>query len=280
MIVFHITQRKEWENALEAGVYRADTLKEQGFIHCCFAQQRSEVLQQFFQNQDDLVILTLDSEKLVSEVRLENLEGGLELFPHIYGEINLDAVTACKEAGMATQAKRIEILPAEFILKPYHQWEQNWLLLTAGDFVVGKFNAMTVAWGSFGCLWNKPFAQIFVRPTRYTHSLTEEYPTFSLCAFSSEYHKALNMLGTISGRESKKMRDCGLTPIAANQIDAPVYEEAELVIECTRMYRDILKPEGFLDLSIEAHYSKKDYHQIYYGEIVHIEGSSRFLQKI
>ena len=62
-------------------------------------------------------------------------------------------------------------------------WSEQWLLLTAGDFRAGKFNAMTVGWGSFGVMWNKPFVQVVVRPTRYTYQFMEQYEDFTLCAF-------------------------------------------------------------------------------------------------
>ena len=48
-------------------------------------------------------------------------------------------------------------------------WMNQWLLLTCGDFASQDFNTMTVAWGSFGTMWNKPFAQVVVRPVRYTY---------------------------------------------------------------------------------------------------------------
>ena len=50
----------------------------------------------------------------------------------------------------------------------------------------------------------------------------------------------------------------------------------EIIIECKKIYFDDYKPENFLDKSIHDEYPEKDYHRIYYGEIVNIEGVDRF----
>ena len=71
----------------------------------------------------------------------------------------------------------------DFQTRCHHLWDSHWLLLTAGDLDAGRFNMMTVAWGSFGTMWHRPFAQVVVRPTRHTFGLIEEHDTFTLCAF-------------------------------------------------------------------------------------------------
>ena len=78
-------------------------------------------------------------------------------------------------------------------IKAVDLWMNQWLLLTAGN--QDDFNMMTVAWGSIGCMWSKPFVQIVVRPQRYTYQYMEKYDTFTLCAFPPKYHKDLTQLG-------------------------------------------------------------------------------------
>ena len=80
-------------------------------------------------------------------------------------------------------------------------WDKQWFLLTSGDFEKGDFNTMTVAWGYFGMMWSKPTAVVVVRPVRHTYNFIEKYDTFTLTAFPSKYKKALNLLGTKSGRD-------------------------------------------------------------------------------
>lgn len=89
--ILHITKRQQWEQAKDLGSYRADSLDSEGFIHCSKSTQILKVAKRFFDNQKELVILFIDSEKVQAEIRYEPAEIG-ELFPHIYGELNIDAV--------------------------------------------------------------------------------------------------------------------------------------------------------------------------------------------
>ena len=47
---------------------------------------------------------------------------------------------------------------------PIDLWNRKWFLLSAGDFLSGDYNCMTVSWGGLGTMWNKPFAMVVVRP--------------------------------------------------------------------------------------------------------------------
>ncbi|MDZ8078123.1 MAG: DUF952 domain-containing protein [Nostoc sp. SerVER01] len=89
--ILHITQRQQWEKATKLGSYRADSLDSEGFIHCSRSTQIVKVANRFFNNQKELVLLFIDLEKVQAEIRDEEAEIG-ELFPHIYGELNIDAV--------------------------------------------------------------------------------------------------------------------------------------------------------------------------------------------
>jgi len=164
------------------------------------------------------------------------------------------------------------IAPKDFFAKIYTLWEKEWFLLTAGNFSAGKYNCMTISWGWMGIIWNKPVVQVLVRPTRYTFGFMESNPDFTMCAFPNKYHKALSLLGAKSGRDGDKIKESGLTPCKSTLVSAPSYIEANLVIECRKIYTDILKPQGFIDTTIENHYPLADYHKIYYGEIVNLRG--------
>ncbi len=158
--------------------------------------------------------------------------------------------------------------PAQWTAQPIGLFEPGWLLLSAGDFAAGTFNAMTVSWGSLGVMWHRPFAQVVVRPQRYTLQFLEQYPTFTLCAFPAEYRKALSMLGSASGRDGDKIGASGLTPVAATLAGAPVYAEASLAVECRKMYWQDFDPAHFVDGAIQANYPVGDYHRVFYGEIL------------
>lgn len=164
-----------------------------------------------------------------------------------------------------------------FIIRAHSLWMKKWLVLTSGDFHAGDYNAMTVGWGSFGVMWSKPFAQVVVRPTRYTYDFMEKYDSFTLCAFPAEYRKALQIIGTKSGRHGDKIKEAELTPIASTTVAAPGFAQAELIVEMKKMYWSDLEPDHFLDAAIESNYPLKDYHRMYFGEIVAISGVPSYI---
>jgi flavin reductase (DIM6/NTAB) family NADH-FMN oxidoreductase RutF len=135
---------------------------------------------------------------------------------------------------------------------------------------------MTISWGSLGVMWNKPFVQVVVRPVRYTYEFIERFDTFTLCAFPRAYHKALSLLGTKSGRDGDKIAQAGLTPSAARCVAAPAYAEAKLVIECRKLYWQDIDPAHFLDAQLDRNYPQKDYHRIYFGEILAVDGVTEY----
>jgi len=149
---------------------------------------------------------------------------------------------------------------------------RRWLLLTAGEFSPGKFNSMTISWGSVGQIWNKTFFQIVVRPSRYTRGFLESSDYFTLCVLPETLKPALSLLGSKSGRDGDKIKASGLTPIASGIAPAPGYAEAELIVECKKMYWQDIDPEHFLDPGIMANYPKEDFHRAYFGEVVAISG--------
>lgn len=170
----------------------------------------------------------------------------------------------------------ISIPPEDLLVRPHDLWANRWLLLTCGDWGEKAFNTMTVAWGSLGTMWSKPFAQIVVRFSRYTFGFAERYESFTLSALPDSLRPAMQLLGSKSGRDSDKIAEAGLTPIASSSVAAPSFAEAELVIECHKMYWDDINPAHFLDVTIEANYRNRDYHRIYFGEVVAVMGRPDF----
>lgn len=92
-IIYHITTKALWEDAAEKGFYEAFSLKDEGFIHCCLQDQVQDVLQRYFQGQKELVKLEIETDKLTTPFYYEWSPSVGNTFPHIYGPINLDAVT-------------------------------------------------------------------------------------------------------------------------------------------------------------------------------------------
>jgi flavin reductase (DIM6/NTAB) family NADH-FMN oxidoreductase RutF len=142
----------------------------------------------------------------------------------------------------------------------------DWMLITAGD--LSSFNMMTANWGSFGVLWHRPIAICFVRPQRYTYQFIEKSDHFTLCFLEDQYKEALNLCGSISGRNVNKTAATGLTPMETT-LGSIYFEQARIVLECHKIYADNLKPDNFLvkDIINEV-YSKSDFHKFYIGEII------------
>ena len=171
---------------------------------------------------------------------------------------------------------RSEIAFDRLCVRTHHLWADQWLLLTSGDFAKQNFNTMTVGWGSLGTMWGMPFAQVVVRPSRHTYSFMERFDSFTLCAFPERFQDTLSMLGSRSGRDGDKITESGLTPIKSTRVAAPGFDEAELIIECKKLYWHDLEPGRFLDPGIEANYPQKDYHRVYFVEIVGVWGESKY----
>jgi flavin reductase (DIM6/NTAB) family NADH-FMN oxidoreductase RutF len=167
----------------------------------------------------------------------------------------------------------------DFSCKPFQLYDKQWFLLTSGDHSSHTYNSMTISWGSLGIMWNKPFVQAVVRPTRYTWEFMNRHDTFTLCAFGEEHHLALDLLGNKSGRDGDKIKESGLTPIASTLVAAPCFAEAELVLECRKMYWQDYDHSHFLLPEIEERYPDQDYHRVFFGEILAIFGGEQFVAK-
>lgn len=174
--------------------------------------------------------------------------------------------------------QRIEIPVDKFQSKNYGLFSEKWFLLTAGDFHKNHFNTMTIEWGSIGKVWREPLVQVFVRHSRYTYEFMEKYDSFTLSCFPTAYKKALMLLGTKSGRDGDKITEAGLTPQAASRVATPVFAEAELTIECKKIYWDDLVLEQILDEEAVTRYGyPADIHRVYFGKIVAIHGTKEYL---
>ena len=91
--VFHITTHTAWSAGKKSGEYRADSLEQVGFIHCCKAAQILRVANNYYAGQQGLRILMLDPNELKAKMCWEpGSDKADELFPHIYGPVNLEAV--------------------------------------------------------------------------------------------------------------------------------------------------------------------------------------------
>ncbi|MBA2746821.1 MAG: DUF952 domain-containing protein [Flavisolibacter sp.] len=94
--IYHITTAHEWAEAIDKGAYTAPSLFAEGFIHCSNSEQVKGVLERYYLGKTDLLLLTIDPNLLQAEIKYEHAPSVNELFPHVYGPINLDAVIDSK----------------------------------------------------------------------------------------------------------------------------------------------------------------------------------------
>jgi uncharacterized protein (DUF952 family) len=100
-MILHITSKQEWTDAQAKGEYTAPSLAVEGFIHFSTDKQVLRVADAFYRGRSDLVLLVVDESRLKSEVKWEAPAGPpaetiseTDLFPHLYGPLNLHAVAS------------------------------------------------------------------------------------------------------------------------------------------------------------------------------------------
>lgn len=157
-----------------------------------------------------------------------------------------------------------EISISELQFNPFTKIGSQWMLITAGN--EEKYNTMTASWGGMGVLWGKNVVTAYIRPQRYTKEFVDANDTFTLSFYGSQYKEALNICGTVSGRDCDKVSKAGLTPFFTDGTTA--FNEAELILVCRKLYADHMPPENFIAKENDAKwYPNKDYHTMYIAEI-------------
>jgi len=109
MKIYKVCAGEHWANTKTAGVFTGVAVDlADGFIHFSTADQLAETLQKHFSGQSGLILLTIDVEKLGTELKWEPSRGGA-LFPHLYADLHLEAIDA--EHILRTDMNGTFILP-------------------------------------------------------------------------------------------------------------------------------------------------------------------------
>jgi uncharacterized protein (DUF952 family)/glycine/D-amino acid oxidase-like deaminating enzyme len=91
-VIYHLCPKEDWQKAQAHKFYTALSLESEGFIHCSQAHQVIPTAQRFFKNQEDLAVLHIDTNLIGAELKYEKARDVPDLFPHIYGALNIEAV--------------------------------------------------------------------------------------------------------------------------------------------------------------------------------------------
>jgi len=137
------------------------------------------------------------------------------------------------------------------------------LTVRAGD----TLNTMTIGWGLIGFIWQRPVFLAAVRDSRYTFTIIEKATDFTVSVAAAGMQEALMFCGTRSGRDVDKFTACNLVPAAAQRTVSPVLKFPGIHLECQIRLKAPMNP-ALLDEALEDLYPAKDYHTLYFGEIV------------
>lgn len=95
-MIFHLTEPDRWQQSQNEGLHTGSTrgveLAQEGYIHCSTAEQWPGVVERFYADVTELLLLHVDESKLDVPLVYEQLGDAPEPFPHVYGPIPIVAV--------------------------------------------------------------------------------------------------------------------------------------------------------------------------------------------
>jgi flavin reductase (DIM6/NTAB) family NADH-FMN oxidoreductase RutF len=137
------------------------------------------------------------------------------------------------------------------------------LVAQAGD----RVNVMTIGWATFGYVWRKPIMMVAVRKTRFTFGIIEEADSFTVSFPTGDMKKEIDFCGTKSGKDFDKFRECNLSTTKPHGVSSPILDIPGYHYECRIICKTPMDPR-FLAEDVENLYPMKDYHTLYFGEIM------------
>ena len=104
-MIYHIVQKAKWHDSKGQTFYEEESLAAEGFIHLSTKEQVTGVLERYYKGQNDLLLLHVDENKLTAELKYELSPSVNEMFPHLFGKLNKDAVVDATEINCYTPVK-------------------------------------------------------------------------------------------------------------------------------------------------------------------------------
>ncbi|MBW1644506.1 MAG: flavin reductase family protein [Deltaproteobacteria bacterium] len=128
-------------------------------------------------------------------------------------------------------------------------------------------NTMTIGWATIGIVWQKPIFMVAVRDSRYTFTIIEKADDFTVSVPSENMTDEIMFCGTKSGRDLNKFKECKLTIKDSQTIFSPIIDVPGFHFECKIVFKSAMDP-AFLTDEYEKLYPEKDYHTLYFGQIL------------
>lgn len=143
----------------------------------------------------------------------------------------------------------------------------------------GQLNSMVIGWASVGINWFEPIITVFVRESRHTLGMIEKNPEFTVNVPVGYFDKKIiKICGSMSGRDTDKIAEAGLTPVDPECISVPGIKELPLTFECKVVQKQILDistldadlAAKFYPASIADEFGNKhaDVHVIYQAKVL------------
>ena len=130
-----------------------------------------------------------------------------------------------------------------------------------------QLNTMTIGWALVGFVWKKPILMLAVRDSRHTFGIIEKAVDFTVSVPTTDMQDQVMYCGTKSGRDVNKYKECNLELVDAQMVITPLIKTPGIHFECKIVYKTAMDPK-FLDKECEGLYPQKDYHRLYFGEIL------------
>lgn len=141
--------------------------------------------------------------------------------------------------------------------------EGAFLTVKAGE----ALNTMTIGWATLGFAWKKPTMMVMVRNSRHTFNLIEKAADFTVSVPAGDVKKEIAFCGTKSGRDVDKFKECKLKTAPGRQVVSPIIQIPGIHFECRIVYKNAIDP-AHLTREFDPIYPEKDYHTLYFGEIL------------
>ena len=153
-----------------------------------------------------------------------------------------------------------------------HVAEDSINKIKEGAFLTVKsgnaLNTMTIGWATFGVIWSKPIMMVAVRCSRHTFGIIETAKDFTVTVSAGDMHKETAYCGSKSGRNVDKFKMCNLETADGRHVTSPVIKTRGRHYECKIIYKSAMDPAHFDKDYDSSLYPKKDYHTLYFGEIL------------
>jgi len=129
-------------------------------------------------------------------------------------------------------------------------------------------NTMTIGWATFGVIWQKPIMMVAVRSSRHTFGIIEAAGDFTVTVPRGDMDNAIALCGSKSGRDMDKFKMGNLETSKGSKVVSPIIKTPGYHYECKIVYKSAMNP-AYLDKNYDTSlYPLKDYHTLYFGEIV------------